>query len=55
MPLTGTVRKGVFDRIHVKKEFKEIAANHNPVNNLKGYAVILLLLIFVVSCLSTEG
>ncbi|KAJ8719535.1 hypothetical protein PYW08_011710 [Mythimna loreyi] len=36
MPLTGTIRRGVYDRIHVKKEFKEVAASHNPVSNLKG-------------------
>ncbi|XP_026730474.1 uncharacterized protein LOC113495757 isoform X1 [Trichoplusia ni] len=36
MPLTATVHRGVYDRIHVKKEFKEVAASHNPVKNLKG-------------------
>ncbi|XP_047028576.1 uncharacterized protein LOC124636505 [Helicoverpa zea] len=36
MPLTGTVRRSVYDRIHVGKEYREVAACHNPVNNLKG-------------------
>ncbi|XP_035437949.2 uncharacterized protein LOC118267828 [Spodoptera frugiperda] len=39
MPLTGKVHRGVYDRIHVKKEYKEVAASHNPVNNLKGVFV----------------
>lgn len=42
MPLTAKVHRGVYDRIHVKKEFKEVAAAHNPVNNLKGYIEMLL-------------
>ncbi|XP_023952665.1 uncharacterized protein LOC112056462 [Bicyclus anynana] len=36
MPLTAKVHRGVYDRIHVKKEYKEVAACHNPVNNIKG-------------------
>ncbi|RVE46984.1 hypothetical protein evm_008368 [Chilo suppressalis] len=36
MPLMSKVHRGVYDRIHVKKEYKEVAACHNPVNNIKG-------------------
>ncbi|KAL4711155.1 hypothetical protein ACJJTC_009526 [Scirpophaga incertulas] len=36
MPLMAKVHRGVYDRIHVKKEYKEVAACHNPVNNIKG-------------------
>ncbi|KAL0828897.1 hypothetical protein ABMA28_003800 [Loxostege sticticalis] len=36
MPLTSKVHRAVYDRIHVKKECKEVAACHNPVNNIKG-------------------
>ncbi|XP_063364650.1 uncharacterized protein LOC134653257 [Cydia amplana] len=36
MPLTAKVHRGVYDRIHVKKEYHEVAACHNPVNNIKG-------------------
>ncbi|CAH0686325.1 unnamed protein product [Spodoptera exigua] len=36
MPLTAKVHRGVYDRIHVKKEYKEVSASHNPVKNLKG-------------------
>lgn len=36
MPLMGKVHRGVYDRIHVRKEFHEVAACRNPVNNLKG-------------------
>ncbi|CAG9583145.1 unnamed protein product [Danaus chrysippus] len=36
MPLTGKVHRSVYDRIHVKKEYKEVSACHNPVNNIKG-------------------
>ncbi|XP_075976932.1 uncharacterized protein LOC142977100 [Anticarsia gemmatalis] len=39
MPLTSKVHRGVYDRIHVKKEYKEVAACHNPVNNIKGVFV----------------
>ncbi|XP_073946089.1 uncharacterized protein [Choristoneura fumiferana] len=36
MPLTAKVHRAVYDRIHVKKECHEVAACHNPVNNIKG-------------------
>ncbi|XP_013196696.1 uncharacterized protein LOC106139746 [Amyelois transitella] len=39
MPLLAKVHRGVYDRIHVKKEYKEVAACHNPVNNIKGVFV----------------
>ncbi|KAM3962001.1 uncharacterized protein ACR2FA_003893 [Aphomia sociella] len=39
MPLTSKAHRGVYDRIHVKKEYKEVAACHNPVNNIKGVFV----------------
>lgn len=42
MPLTAKVHRGVYDRIHVKKEYKEVAACHNPVDNIKGYLLIVL-------------
>ncbi|XP_068632278.1 uncharacterized protein [Battus philenor] len=36
MPLLAKVHRNVYDRIHVKKEYKEVASCHNPVNNIKG-------------------
>ncbi|KPI92613.1 Uncharacterized protein C20orf26-like [Papilio xuthus] len=36
MPLEAKVHRAVYDRSHVKKEYHEVAACHNPVNNLKG-------------------
>nr|XP_026494603.1 uncharacterized protein LOC113399640 [Vanessa tameamea] len=39
MPLTAKVHRNVYDRIHVKKEYKEVAACHNPVNNINGVFV----------------
>ncbi|XP_059062069.1 uncharacterized protein LOC131854900 [Achroia grisella] len=39
MPLTARPHRGVYDRIHMKKEYKEVAACHNPVNNIKGVFV----------------
>ncbi|CAG9135868.1 unnamed protein product [Plutella xylostella] len=36
MPLTSKPHRAVYDRSHVGKEFKEVAASHNPVNNIKG-------------------
>ncbi|KOB75272.1 Uncharacterized protein OBRU01_07906 [Operophtera brumata] len=39
MPQTSKVHRAVYDRIHVKKEAKEVAACHNPVNNIKGVFV----------------
>ncbi|KAG6440953.1 uncharacterized protein LOC115443019 [Manduca sexta] len=36
MPLTSKAHRNVYDRIHVKKECKEVAACHNPVDNIKG-------------------
>ncbi|KOB65163.1 Major facilitator superfamily MFS_1, partial [Operophtera brumata] len=31
MPQTSKVHRAVYDRIHVKKEAKEVAACHNPI------------------------
>ncbi|XP_028034612.1 uncharacterized protein LOC114246338 [Bombyx mandarina] len=36
MPLLSKQHRAVYDRIHVKKECKEVAACHNPVNNIQG-------------------
>ncbi|XP_013136380.1 PREDICTED: uncharacterized protein LOC106101630 [Papilio polytes] len=36
MPLKAKVHRAIYDRSHVKKEYHEVAACHNPVNNLKG-------------------
>ncbi|XP_049875580.1 uncharacterized protein LOC126373464 [Pectinophora gossypiella] len=35
-PLTSKPYRSVYDRIHVKKEYKEVAAARNPVLNIKG-------------------
>lgn len=56
MPLTAKVHRAVYDRIHVKKECHEVAACHNPVNNIKGWVsstagyISLSMLVWTYSC-----